>query len=100
MKRFFSWVLPRKRPASSTPQYPNARPTTATDVPSINVSRHLLVSPSQGTSCVVDRPSTVPGPTGTGEYIGHASCIVRHQPGSQIISFSLETGHQAILHRI
>ena len=79
---------------------------TATDVPSTNVSRPLPVSPAPGitfvdlvqSNLVVNQPSTVPGPTGIGEYIGHASCIDQHHPGSQIITLRFSTGNQAILH--
>ena len=83
MKQWFerncSWVLCR---TSSTQDAPDARPTTTvTDVPFARESRPLPVSLAQKASRVdgiVDQPSTVPGPTGIGENIGHTSCVDRH----------------------
>ena len=80
-KRNCSWAVPRKRPASSTSQHPDA-PDADTSVP-----RSLPASPAQGTSRVdivqsnvtMSQPPTVPVPTAIGEHIGHASCIDRHQ---------------------
>ena len=106
-KQWIRRILSRKRQASPVSQHPDAldvrNTTTAIDIfsSSTSVSRPqaLPVSPQ---SVIVNQPSTVPGPTGIGEHIGHASCTDRHQPGSQIITlrFSLATRHQAILRRI
>jgi hypothetical protein len=85
-RRNCSCLGPRKRPASSTSQHPDA-PDAQADVPlnSTSVSRPLQVPASleQGNSrvdifqpnVITNQPSTVPlaGPTGVGEQIGHAS---------------------------
>lgn len=117
MEQWIKRILPHKRRASPTSQYPDSpyhdappHTTTAIDVPSTSISRPLSVSPAQGTSRVDlvqsnvianQQPLTVPGPTGIGEHIGLNQCIDRYQPGSQIITprFSLATGRLAILQR-
>ena len=88
LRRNCSCLVPRKRPASSTSQRPDA-PDVQIVAPSTSVSRPLQVPASLAQensgvdivqpNVITNQPSTVQlaGPTGVGEQIGHASCIDR-----------------------
>ena len=87
-KRNFGWKVSSKRPASSTSQHPDAPNSDDQAIPSTSASHPLPASLTQGNShvdivqpnLITNQPSkasTVPGSTGVGEQIGHASCIDR-----------------------
>ena len=77
--RMCGLMLPRKSPATSTSQDSQHLDTNGS---SSRSPPSLPTSPAKGTSPVqpnatMNQSSTVPGPTGVGEKIGHASCIDR-----------------------